>query len=278
MNNIYRATPSLLAAPPEPLLMGKSAPISPEKLEQIHHDFGEDHPAPKIDRDLVKDIIRIGLDRGYANAPSDEYKLDRWLAPRLHSAIRLPRRIASDRRFWAWVAMSLAPKYVFARFQSNGRVNPWRFTDDLLRNAVSRLWWAAELLRNGPDYSAVDAGLKTVRTAQFALELRYSWYRPATIAFVETVAGPPPATDDQMKELSKRANAYLSLAPLEAIGFDEGTQEADDAWWNDCPTLSELIGSDPLVGPKDEYANPKAVVALKDWFSDVLAEAKGSGS
>ncbi len=272
MKNIFRATRGLLADPPETVLSGSYMKIPPERLEHIGHDFGDGHPAPQIDRELVRQIFLHGMDIGHANDKSDNYALDRWLAPRLHAAIRLPRRITSDRSFWAWIAMSLAPEYIFARWSSDGVLNPWRLTGDLLRNGVSSLWWAAELLRNGTDYSKVDLGLRRVSTAKFALELKYSWYRPAAIAFVNVAQGDPALAEDQMKALSKRANAYLPLAPLEAIGFDNTEPEHDEVWWEAQPTLAELISDDAPKGPNDGFAKAEAIENLEAWFRKILTE------
>lgn len=277
MKNIFRATRELLAAPPTSVLRGKHTKLNPKKLEQIQHDFGEEFDAPQLDRELVRELFMHGERIGYANDRTDEYALDRWLAPRLHSAIRLSRRVASDRAFWAWIAMSFAPEYVFRRWSDgDGRIRTYRFTGDLLRNGVSRLWWAAELLRNGPDYSNMHLGLRRASTAQSALELKYSWYRPAVIAFVNVAeGGSRKASDSQLRALEKRANAYLPLAPLEAIGFDDAESDHDESWWEDAATLKELTGPDEPQGPKDGYADANAIRALERWFSDVLGETDG---
>ncbi len=281
MNIIYRATQSLLADPPAAILAGNPTKIAPERLDQILHDFGEELEAPQMDRDLVRGLMLEGSKRGYANDPSDQYALDRWLAPRLHNAIRLPRRITSDRAFWAWVAMDSAPEYICNRWRNGGILNPWRFTGGLLRNGVSRLWWAAELLRNGPDYSSVDLALRRVRTAQFALELKYSWYRPAAIAFVRVAEGSSPASDDEMSAMSRRANAYLPLAPLEAIGCDDREPDYDEAWWESATrTLADLTGPELLPGPEDGFADAEAIKALERWFKEIRSEivVEGSGT
>lgn len=270
--NIFRANRGLIAEPPAPILAGNPTQLPANGLDQIQHDFGEEFEAPQLDRQLIRELFVEGAKVGYANDESDGYGLDRWLAPRLHAAIRLPRRITSDRRFWAWLAMSTAPEYIRQRWTRNGSLNAWRFTGGLLRNGVSRLWWAAELLRNGPDYSAAELGLRRVRTAQFALELKYSWYRPAAIAFVRVAEGTPLAVDEQMKAMSKRANAYLPLAPLEAIGFDDAEPQFDDAWWSHTVNLGELVSGDGPKGPEDGYADAGAISSLERWFRSILQE------
>lgn len=139
---------------------------------------------------------------------------------------------------------------------------------------LSRLWWAAEMTRNGEDYSAVDPCLRRVRTAQWALELKYSWYRPAAIAFVEVAEGldgGSKLSDEEMERLSVRANAYLPLAPLEAIGFDDSDEREDVEWWGSSPTREQLMAKEPPDGPKDGVASRAGIDALGAWFRYVLA-------
>ncbi len=268
--SIKRASRAVLASPPAGVTRGALHSFSADEVE----DFEDHLEIPRFDAGLLRALFEEGLALGHLNKPEDGYALDRWLAPRLHSVLRIPRRFASDRAFWAWIAMRFAADYVHQRWENKGVVRDWRFTSTALRNGVSRLWWAAELLRNGPDYDAVDLGLRKVRLAQFALELRYSWYRPAAIAFVRVAqGGSEPMDDGAMRFLSTRANAYLPLSPLEVLGFDEDTQALDEAWWTSGTTLAELREPEPPPGPEDGYADPDAIANLEAWFAEVLEEA-----
>jgi hypothetical protein len=246
-------------------------------LEEITEQLDFSDQPVRLDNELIAHLFADALSKQWENDQTDHYRLDRWLAPRLHAAIRVPRRLAADRAFWAWIAMSFGAPYIHQRFQRDGVVNSWRFTGELLRNGVSRLWWAAELLRNGPDYADVDRGLRRVRTAEFALELKYSWYRPAAIAFVRVAEGSrPPLKDDELEALSRRANAYLPLAPLEAIGFDDPADVPDREWWMSQTTLAELNGDADPKGPKDGHAGSDAIDAIEKWYGEVLAEHRAT--
>ena len=130
------------------------------------------------------------------------------------------------------------------------------------------------MVRNGADYSLVPSVFKRVRTAQWALELKYSWYRPAPIAFTKVAElGPKPLTDDAMKALSKKINAYLSLTVLEAMGLDdEQGDEFDKDWRRRQPTLKETLG-DKLEGPSDGSVSVDAIAALETWFRELAVAA-----
>ena len=260
-----------MAKPPDTLGQG----VAPTALETeiIDLNLEPNIYLPNIDTELIAWLFEEGLKKEWDNSPEDHFQLDRWLAPRLHATLRIPRRIASQRRFWAWIAMQFAARYVHERFAEDGTVNTWRYTGDLLRNAVSRLWWAAELLRNGPDYSSVDLGLRRVRTAQFALELKYSWFRPAAVGFV-SVSEPNQLTDKEMSAVSVRANAYLPLEPLEAIAFSTTGDSQDRTWWEGSTTKKELASDSPPTGPQDGHVDPTALDEVVKWYRAVIDEEK----
>lgn len=267
----------LMASPPEPLLRGQCVQLDVDAIDAITDANEPKLEIPKLDYDLIGELFDHALGLGHANDEGDSYRLDQWLAPRLHSVLRVPRRIASQRRFWAWIAVKFAPEYVFDRFSEDGVVSSWRYTGGLLRNAVARLWWAAELLRNGADYSTVELGLHRVRTAQFALELMYSWFRPAAIAFVKVAEDPSDRlTDAEMKALSVRANAYLPLLPLEAVGFSSQPEARDEVWWESGPTKKDLFATKAPAGPNDGVVEPVALAAVVKWYRDVIVEERAA--
>jgi hypothetical protein len=226
----------------------------------------------EFDDELLRAVIAEGLSR----YPGDNNTLDQWLAPRIHSVVRVPRRIASDRRFWAWVAIEFGRDYTKHRFSDGGAIKEFRFTGTHLRNGIARLWWAAELARNGRDYGPVAQVLKAVRIAQFALELKYSWYRPAVIAFA-TVSADRKLTDQKMQALSVRVNAYLGTRPVELVGLDETGSVAYDAeWWASAPPSKKELFDGKLEGPDDGTASPDAIERLVKWFGVIIDELEST--
>src|SRR5687767_6872779 len=116
------------------------------------------------DVDLVKEIAR----RAATLLPNEQ--MDPWLAPRLHCALRIPRRMAVDEALWAWLAL-MCNEFIQERFKRpNRKVHPWRYYGVWSRNGLARLWWGAEMTRNGPSYADVRLCFARTRTAQFALE------------------------------------------------------------------------------------------------------------
>lgn len=206
-------------------------------------------------------------------------KMDGWFAPRLHSALRIPRRIACDDGVWSWLAFQ-CKDFIEARFKKGkATVHPWRYRGAWSRNGLARLWWGAEMTRNGKDYSAVELCFARTRTAQFALELMYSLDRGAAIAFVNVVEGTDGGarlSDSQMKRLSTRLRVYLALRSLDSMGLDgtEDTEEFDAEWASHRPSITSLTTSTvyDLVGPASGTCAAARVGELGVWFRQIADE------
>jgi hypothetical protein len=88
---------------------------------------------------------------------SDRAASDRWVAPRMHYALRLSRTTASDKGLWHWLAMAVAGRYVKWRWtDDDGVVADNRWYGAIHKQALARLWWGGELFRNGADYGPVE--------------------------------------------------------------------------------------------------------------------------
>jgi hypothetical protein len=136
------------------------------------------------------------------------------------------------------------------------------------------------MVRNGPSYEDVPRVFSRVRTAEFALELGYSRYRPAAIAFTRIAEGfgnREKLSDEEMKDLSKSINAYLSLTALEAIGLNEDEAGVtDDDWRRHRPPLTEVQAAEvtALQGPNDGFASESAIKDLEEWFREIAASVR----
>lgn len=222
------------------------------------------------DIDLIVELTR----KAAAFLPPEQ--MDPWLAPRLHNAFRIPRRLAVDEGMWTWIAFQCRD-FVEARFRKGKeRTHPWRYRGVWSRNALSRLWWGAEMTRNGPDYSAVKSCFARTRTAQFALELMYSWDRAAAIAFsrvAEGADGGERLSDMRTKRLSTNLKVYLALRSLNSFSGEdgEGSEEFDPEWAVHTPSFGSLAKSDltALVGPSTGIARETRIKELMVWFRQI---------
>ena len=215
------------------------------------------------------------------HAGKDVSAIDRWFAPRLHFALRLSRRRASDPGVWTWLATGPLKRYMERRWPKSTKdtKNPWwHYTGrDLLRNGISRLWWGAEMTRSGPDYSLVENAFSAVRTFQFVSELRYSWHREAARSFTRAVTDTP-ASDDDIKGLSKLLNVYLKTRALERWDASEEGDEVsgpDGAWLAVKPTLAESAAPiAELVGPAAGVSRRLVEEELYGWLVKLFADVR----
>ncbi|CAN5346687.1 hypothetical protein BH24GEM3_BH24GEM3_07730 [soil metagenome] len=249
----------------------------------------------EIDLELVQALTRHAAVTFLAEPkdPANELSMDAWLAPRVHYALRLPRRLAADDGIWTWLALQCTeylekrwPEYEDKKTGVRKRMNPDRVRGRTLnlRNGLARLWWGAEMTRNGEDYTATETAFRRTRTAQFALELYYSLYRPAAIAFARVAEGKDGGhrlDDPTMNALSTRLRLYLSLQALEIAHADtaEETEEIDTDWLEGVPQKGLAMGDDvqALTGPARGTVDPDAIQALTREMREIVKEIRLEG-
>lgn len=143
-------------------------------------------------------------------------------AARLHRALPVDRRIASDPGIWRYLAIVARPELVRHRWRtdqpSTRRSRFWGFGTRPDSNAFCRLWWIAELTRSGDDYQLTGRILRnyTLTTALFVREL--AEHRPLLEAAVEVLGDAPASVVDPAM---KRMQARLSISTLERLKKEE---------------------------------------------------------
>ena len=175
-------------------------------------------------RELRLDGFHAAIDEACARHERFDPGIDAWLASRLHAALPLSRREAADLGVWRWLAAVARPDFVRHRWENSG----WtQMRSRFLRagtrpdsNAIGRLWWIAELCREGNDYSLVERVLRrqTLATAVFIRSL--SFYRPAVAACVEVLEEAPA---EQIERALLELNRWLSVRVLEGLSQAELT-------------------------------------------------------
>ena len=227
----------------------------------------------EIDLPLIKQLTQNAA--SFLEMP----EMDPWLAPRLHAALRLPRRVCADDGMWAWIAFQCKP-FIEARFKKgNPSLHPWRYRGTWSRNALSRLWWGAEMTRNGPDYTAVPLCFARTRTAQFALELMYSWDRAAAIAFclvAEGADGDSKLSDVETNRLSTKLKVLLTMRSLDSFGdvHSEDSEEYDSEWATHAPTLLSLSSPNikSIFGPAAGAVSLNRIKEVAEWFRQIMRD------
>jgi hypothetical protein len=160
---------------------------------------------------------------------------DRWLAPRVHYALRLSRTEASDRGVWQWIALRYSDYVNYRWTTSAGTIIEDRWWGPIHKQAFGRLWWGAELFRNGADYRPVERAFIMQDLPNSYLHRPLVRCRSLALAVVSRLA--PDDTDrrtlsaDQINDLARVLNLATAGAPPEIeTGFQADDYDAFARW------------------------------------------------
>ncbi|MFV5994591.1 DUF6339 family protein [Streptomyces sp. NPDC056231] len=211
----------------------------------------------------------------------DRTRSDAWLAPRLHATLRLTRREAADKRLWNHLALAVAPDYVAWRHLSEPtatkpqrRIAAERFRGSADRQCFSRLWWAAELFRNGADYEPVAAACGNQDLIHSVLKKEIIDHRPTAQAMVRLLKNGLVARGREVDGLSVAINAAGATLVYDILAPDQP---------RDPVHLRDWIAEAESAPPVDRYALPKgpdedpvpeeSVAALTSYFAELFETA-----
>ncbi|WP_329541746.1 DUF6339 family protein [Streptomyces sp. NBC_01358] len=228
-------------------------------------------------RDLVDDAMHVfSADKATA--------ADAWLAPRLHATLRLTRREAADRRFWNYLALGVAPDYVVWRQTTKPkdggppRVAASRFRGSADSQAFARLWWAAELFRNGPDYGPVVTACGQQEMFNSALRLSVIDHRPTAQALVTLISRGTVSTTREVNALLKAVNASAATLMYDVMAPDIERDGRPLAQWVEAAEWAPAVPRRGLPeGPDEERAPEESVATLTEHFAELFAGAPVRG-
>lgn len=174
---------------------------------------------------------------------------DAWLAPRLHATLRMTRREAADPQLWNYLALRAAPDYVQWRHRSRpahggaaATVQAARYSGPFYTQAFARLWWAAELFRDGADYGPVVVACSNQDVLNTVLRLEMVNHRPTAQAFVALIQKGAIRNGREANAAAKAVNAAGSTLSYESIAPDFQPDSAGYRAWieslDDAPAVS----------------------------------------
>jgi hypothetical protein len=219
------------------------------------------------------------LDEGMRRFHSDPDKSDAWLAPRVHATLRLTRREAAQKTIWYWVNVVGKPDYVRWRFggeRASSRVVALdRFMGEDSKNALGRLWWAAELTRNGKDYSETVSILRTSRFFTSWQPLDAMHHRAAAIAvcrFAREFSSGKGITDSQSQRLAKAFNLRLATLALDALVPTPAVDVYAILEWAREPIDESKYLADMPEGPDEEPVSERDIQVVHHVLESLADE------
>jgi hypothetical protein len=201
----------------------------------------------------------------------DPVEADRWLAPRVHASLRITRREASDRNLWAYLGLVPFGAYVRWRFPS---ASAERYVGAENNHALGRLWWGAELIRNGGKYDDVVTAFRMQDIPNTWLRLDAFHHRPVAIAAVRVLGawrGGEPATSDEVNALAKALNLELVTLGFDADVPDPGPTSAD-GWIDSEPDVTGLLREELPEGPRDNVVSDQMILDAAELLRAIAAD------
>ncbi|MFJ7417516.1 DUF6339 family protein [Streptomyces uncialis] len=255
-------------APPQVAILRASTPI--------------DDASVRWSAEPVREILDEAMHR-FDAARTDA---DAWLAPRLHATLRMTRAEAADPGPWNFLALAVAPDFVLWRHLPAGdagdgssrKVNSARFVGAHHTQAFARLWWLAEMFRDGPDYGPAEIAGRQQDMANTALRLDAIDHKPTALALVRVLKGladrGATRLGDRVNALCTAVNTAGSTLMYEVIAPDD---EPDHAALTDWITDAESAPAVPWnrlpEGPEDGTARHTSCEVLSRMFERFAEEA-----
>ncbi|MFF4269144.1 DUF6339 family protein [Streptomyces sp. NPDC001536] len=258
------------------------------KAEQVHEgiDLAKVVEAlPEDDARWSVEPIRSLVEDAMFAFREDRTRADAWLAPRLHATLRLTRREAADKRLWNHLALAVAPDYVAWRHLSEPkadrperRVPAERFRGAADRQCFSRLWWVAELFRNGPDYEPVEVACGNQDLIHSILKKEIIDHRPTAQALVRLLKSGLVTTGREADGLSVAINAAGATLVYDVLAPDEPRDPARLRDWIAAAESALPVDRHDLPsGPDEDPAPEGSVAALTEYFAEMFETAPVRG-
>lgn len=224
------------------------------------------------------DVLRELFDEAMQRFHDRRTAADGWLAPRIHATLRMSRAEAARGELWNFIALLVAPDYVVWRHRGKEIAPASRFSGPHYTQTFSRLWWAAELFRNGSDYRTVETACRVQDILNTTMRLDVIDHRPTAIAVVRLtenlLAEGVPRPGDQVNALSSAINLAGSTLVFEALAPDPGPEpEGIAAWVADAETAPQVPWDRLPDGPDDGAVAESAVETLLPLFEQLRKEA-----
>lgn len=191
-----------------------------------------------IELDVLDALMAEVKSRSGEAVWEDRTHSDRWLAPRIHYALRLLRSEAADRGVWQWLALRYS-WYVEWRWAGvDDAVADDRWWGPIHKQALARLWWGAEVFRDGADYRPVEKAFVFQDLPNSYLHRPIVRCRSLALAIVDRIDKSGTPSSEQVNDLARVLNlATVGTPPEVETGYQSDDLYAYDSWCRSTPEL-----------------------------------------
>jgi len=255
---------------------------SPPHVVDVLHSAGR--PASLVAFDGLMQEFGRRRDRG--GWGTDQSSSDRWLAPRVHWALRLTRAQAAERATWLWLAIRYAD-YIEWRWGGDGQVAENRWYGSVHKQAFARLWWGGELFRDGADYRPVERAFFRQDLTNSYLHRPFVRCRPLAQGLLDVAApaGRESAVSaDDINDLARTVNLATAGSPPEIeTGYVLDDVDAYVKWLGvDAPTEPdwEVVPAGPPCSDTTPASleDARTIAGRCLGYTHAAAEARGARS
>lgn len=220
--------------------------------------------------DRVRDVLQAVMDRHEYSDPKSRPASDAWVAPRLHATLRITPREAALPGFFTGLAALEFDDYVRWRWaDSEGNVAAERYFGSINKQVLARLWWGAELLRDGADYRRSMIFFGNQDFPSSFLHRPFMRFRPLASSvvaslYVRCVSGTP--SSDEINDVADAVN--LIALPYVVGSLYEERQDfgAYRAWAQS--EVEDVLSQEPK-GPADG-AGTEVTAAVRELVQRIL--------
>jgi hypothetical protein len=226
--------------------------------------------------------VRQLIDEARGRHEDDRVAADAWLAPRLHATMRMTRREAADGALWNFLALVVAPDYVLWRHQGmtmeGNRATADRFVGIHYKQGFARLWWAAEMFRDGADYGPAVSACSVQDVLNTVLRYEIIDHRPTAMAFVRLLERGVVRTGRDVNGLGTAVNAAGTTLFYDVLAPDQAQDaEARSYWIHEAGNTGPVPWDKLPDGPEDGSVPHASVDILANRFERLFVDAPVRG-
>ncbi|WP_157572945.1 DUF6339 family protein [Halogranum rubrum] len=198
--------------------------LTADEIENARQELDFDIEPTQFDVEGLRDKFNAII----SDDKVDRAEIDAKMASEVRKHLDLTREQAAHDGMWRYLAVVEFPEFVRHRWpypdKSSGRsfsAAQDKYLEgarDLYEQALVRLWWIAELTREGDDYSRTRAALEKQELANDVFDRGYARYPPAVRAIVDELKD---AKSPVVSKATTKLNHAFSTIRLESLEEEE---------------------------------------------------------